>query len=174
MKIRSIFAALTVAVALASTAVAKSNPDKLGLGDYKPAPEKIGKIDNDLTIRVRLIREKTGDFAIALKKGEIVEVQVEFIGRDGAKDRPIALVCSVEFIDTKGETTASSVSGKPCMDGRLEESYGRFTRLNMPLRFRADEKDPAGTYGVVVRVDDSLSGKGVVLVPTYGWQDGAK
>jgi hypothetical protein len=60
------------------------------------------------------------------------------------------------------------------MDGRLDESYGRFTRLDMPLRFRADEKDPAGTYGVVVRVDDSLSGKGVVLVPTYGWQDGAK
>lgn len=174
MKLRSICAAVAVSTAMTCAALAATTAEKLGLGNYEPVPERIGKIDNDLTIRVRLIREKSDDFAIALKKGEIVDVQVEFISRDGAKDRPIALVCSVEFIDIKGKKTPSSVNGKPCMDGRLEDSYGRFNRLTMNLRFRADEADPAGTYGVVVKVSDSISGKEVVLVPTYGWQDGAK
>lgn len=174
MKLRPVFAALALLVAMSGASVAKTSPEKLGLGNFEPAPEKMGKIDNDLTIRVRLIREKTDDFAIALKKGEIVDVRVEFIGRDGAKDRPIALVCSVEFIDMEGKKTPSSVIGKPCLDGRLQDWGGRFNRLDMSLRFRADEEDPAGTYGVIVRVDDSVSGKHVVLVPTYGWQDGAK
>lgn len=174
MKLRSICAAVAISAAMASTALAETTVDKLGLGTHEPVPEKMGKIDNDLSIRVRLVREKTGDFAIALKKGEIVRVEVDYIGRDGATDRPISLVCSAQFIDTKGEKSATSINGKPCMDGRLQDSWGRFSSLDMNLRFQAEATDPAGTYGVVVRVDDSVSGKHVVLVPTYGWQDGKK
>lgn len=174
MKLKHFGGVIAIVLAAASPVFADSKADKLGLGSHEPDPEKTGKIDNDLFIRARLIREKSGDFAIGVKKGEIVRVQVDYIGRDGAKDRPVSFICSVEFIDTKGEVSDSSISGKPCMDGRLQDSWGRYTELDMKLRFRAETKDPAGTYGVVVRVDDSYSGKHVVLVPTYGWLDGKK
>lgn len=174
MKLRYFGAVIAIALAAGSPVFADSKADKLGLGSHDPDPEKTGKIDNDLFIRVRLIRDKSGDFAVGVKKGEVVRVEVDYIGRDGAKDRPISLICSVKFIDTKAETSESTISGKPCLDGRLQDSSGRYNPLNMNLRFRAETKDPAGTYGVVVRVDDSYSGKHVVLVPTYGWVDGKK
>jgi hypothetical protein len=174
MKLRYFGLAIAFSAAMVGSAIAETKADKFGLGNHDPVPEKVGKIDKDLTIRVRLIREKTGDFAIALRKGEIVDVEVSYIGRDGAEDRPVSLVCTVQFIDTQAEKTASTISGKPCMEGRLQDSWGRFARLDMTLRFRAEEKDPAGTYGVIVRVDDSVTGKHVTLVPTYGWPDGKK
>ena len=174
MKLNTFAAVFALASSLACAAIAETKADQWGLGDHEPVPEKTAKIDRDLTIRVRLIREKSGDFAMAVKKGEIVRVDVEYIGRDGAADRPIALVCSAQFMDTKGEKSESSINRKPCLDGRLQDAWGRFRGLDMPLRFRAEQKDPAGTYGVIVRVEDSISGKKVVLVPTYGWVDGKK
>jgi hypothetical protein len=174
MNIKSVGTVLAIALALANPAFAETKADSLGLGDHAADPEKIGKIGNDLSIRVRLIREKNGELAGLVPKGETVSLQVDYIGREGAKDRPVALVCYGQFIDTKAETSKMIVNGKPCFEGRLEDSYGRFTRLGMDLRFRPEASDPNGTYGVVVKVEDSVSGKSVTLVPTYAWQDGKK
>jgi hypothetical protein len=174
MKIRTTGAAIIFALAFGGAAVAETKADTFGLGDHEAVPEKTAKIDKDLSVRVRLILEKAGTLAAKVKKGEIIRVEVAYFSRDGAKDRLVSLVCSAQFIDTKAEKSESSVSGKPCFEGRLEDAYGRFRELDMNLRFRAEATDPAGTYGVVVKVLDSVSGKQAVLVPTYTWLDGAK
>jgi hypothetical protein len=172
MKIRTIGTVMAVVLTLGGSAWAETKADKLGLGDHAADPEKIGKIGNDLSVRVRLIREKNGELAGLVPKGETVSVQVDYIGREGAKDRPVALVCYGQFIDTEAETSKMIVNGKPCFEGRLEDSYGRFTRLGMDMRFRPEVSDPNGTYGIVIKVEDSVSGKSITLVPTYSWQDG--
>ncbi len=172
MKIRTITTAIILALTLTGSAYAETKADTFGLGNHEPDPEKTGKIDNDISIRARLIREKKGELAAVVKKGEIVNLQVDFIVRDGAKDRPLSLVCYAQFIDTKAEKSPMSVNGKPCREGRTQDYAGRFSELQMSLRFHPEASDPNGTYGVVVRVEDSVSGKHVVLVPTYAWQDG--
>ena len=174
MKLKFTGLVLAIAMAAGGAALAETKADTFGLGNHEAAPEKMGKIGKDITIRVRLIREKTGELASVVTKGETVAVKVDFIGREGAKDRPIALVCYAQFIDTVAEKSAMSVNGKPCLEGRLEDSYGRFSPLDMSLRFHAEASDPAGTYGVVVKIEDSVSGQHVVLVPTYAWVDGKK
>ena len=172
MKFKSLGIALAFVFALGGAALAETSAAKLGLGAHDPVPEKTGKIDRDLFIRVRLILEKTGALALNVKKGDTVSVQVDYLGRDGAADRPVALVCTAQFISSEAEKSAASVNGKPCLDGRLQDSYGRYTGLDMKLRFRAEQSDPPGTYGVLLDVKDSVSGKHIVLVPTYRWLDG--
>jgi hypothetical protein len=174
MKLSHFFVASFLALAAVNGASAQSTSDELGLGNHEPKPEKVGKIGNDIFIRARLIREKSGELAATVKKGQIIAVQLDYLAAEGAKDRPISLVCSVQFIDVEGEKSDSSVSGKPCEEGRLQDYEGRYGRLDIELRFRPETSDPAGTNGVIVRVEDTFSGKRVVLVPTYDWVDGKK
>jgi hypothetical protein len=174
MKLSHFFVASFLALVAANGASAQSTPDELGLGNHEPKPEKVGKIGNDIFIRARLIREKSGELAAKVKQGEIVSVELDYLAADGAKDRPISLVCSVQFIDLEGQKSDSSITGKPCREGRLQDYGGRYDSLAIKLRFRPETSDPAGTNGVIVRVEDTFSGKRVTLVPTYDWVDGKK
>jgi hypothetical protein len=174
MMMKRLFLASLVALAMAGGAAAQSDPAKLGLGDHAPKPEKVGKLGNDIFIRARLVREKSGELAGKVKRGEIIALHLDFLPAEGAKDRPISLICSAQFIDVAGDKSDSSVDSKICRDGRLQDSSGYYSGLAMPLRFRPEASDPAGTHGVVVTVEDSFSGKKVVLVPTYEWVDGKK
>jgi hypothetical protein len=174
MALKNLVAAAMIFAGAAGMALAANDPVKLGLGNQPSDPEKVGKIGSDLIIRARLIREKSGELAAKVKKGEVVRVDLDFLAVEGAKDRPMSVVCSAQFIDVTGKTSESSISGKPCGEGRIGDGYGRYVDLDFSLRFRPETGDPAGTNGVVIRVEDSYSGKTVALVPTYDWVDGTK
>jgi hypothetical protein len=175
MKMKAIGAAIAFAAILGGSASAETNVEKYGLGTSQAAPEKSGKLTNEATIRVRLIKEKSGELANSIGKGEIIVVRAEVLGREAANGKLISLICSAKFIDAAGETSESSVDSKPCFEGQTDDYYvaDEFLDLDMKLRFRGSPEDANGTYGVVVKVQDSISGKQVVLVPTYSWQGGS-
>ena len=53
---------LAVVLALATPMAAETEIDAYGLGSNPPLPEKWTKIDEDLSIRARVVRDKSGDF----------------------------------------------------------------------------------------------------------------
>jgi hypothetical protein len=167
---RGVLGALAIlAGVVASSASADVNPAKAGLGQEAAKPEQVARLSDTVTVRIRLINEKSGNLASTVGPGELVAVKADVLGTNSDNEPNLSLVCTVRFLDMAGMASASPVDGRPCFEGR---TYGGFQPLDMSLRFRGSDADPNGTYGVAFTVTDNLSGRGLVLVPTFGWTGG--
>jgi hypothetical protein len=164
--------ALMVTLLMAGAAPAETLTEAYGLGDAAPNPEEWTKIDGDLSIRARILRDATGALADVVTRPEVLRVAVEFHAREGAADRPVRLVCSAMFYDAEGEGSDYVFRDKPCYEGRLADAAGQFRAVDFGLKIRPVATDPAGTSAVVVTVRDLVIDDGVSLAPTYDWQGG--
>lgn len=157
---------------VAGAAAAETLVDAYGLGRHRPVPEEWTKVDEDWSVRARLVRGKSGSLMPVAKRGETVTLDLAFYTQPGVADREIALVCSVFFYDARGESSDYPVEDAPCYQGRLSDAAEQFQTIPLGFKFRPQPGDPKGTSAVVVSVRDRLSGDGVALAPTYDWQGG--
>jgi hypothetical protein len=164
---------LAALVLMAGAAQAETEVDAYGLGYHKPVPERWLKLDEDLSIRIRVLH-KDGALAAEVTAGQVVQTEVTFFGREGAKDRDVQLVCSARFKDAEAVDSDFVRQDKPCYTGRLSDATGRFVPLDMDLYFRPVSTDPAGTSAVEVQVTDKVVNDHVTLWATYDWQGGRK
>jgi hypothetical protein len=167
-------AAAAVVLAMAGVARAETEVDAYGLGDHDPIPEQWTKIDDDLSIRVQILHDKTGELAAVVTRPEVLRVEVTFFAREGATDRAVNLTCMAYFMDAGAASSGDAVETKPCYQGRLSDATGKFVPIDLGLRFRPVASDPAGTSAVFVRVEDLEINDGVTLWPTYDWQGGTR
>lgn len=164
----------TVVLAMAGAARAETEVDAYGLGDHDPVPEQWTKIDDDLSIRVQILRDATGELAAVVNSPEVLRVEVTFYARTGAADRAVNLTCMAYFMDAGAGSSGDAVKTKTCYKGRLSDATGKFVPIDLGLRFRPIVSDPAGTSAVIVRVEDLVINDGVTLWPTYDWQGGTR
>lgn len=164
--------AVALAAILAGPVHSETLVDAYGLGHHQPVPEEWTKIDEDLSIRARIVRGNKGTLAPVVQAGQTLTLDLAFFVQPGAADRDIRLVCSVYFYDAKGEGSDYAVRDKPCYQGRLHDGLDRFQPLDLDFRFKPRASDPKGTSAVVVSVKDTVIGDGVGLAPTYDWQGG--
>lgn len=166
--------AAAIVWAMVGAAQAETEVDAYGLGDHAPIPERWTKIDEDLSIRVQILHDKTGELAAVVNKPEVLRVEVTFYAREGAADRPVNLTCMAYFMDAGAGSSGDAVKTKPCYEGRLSDAVGKFVPIDLGLQFRPVVSDPAGTSAVIVRVGDLVINDGVTLWPTYDWQGGTR
>ena len=164
---------LVLCAALASPALAETEVDAYGLGSNPPVPEQWTKINEDLSIRARVVHNNTGALADVVKRAEVLRLEVAFFAREGAADRDVSLTCKVAFLDAEAARSAPVVDA-PCYKGRLSDAAGKFQPLDLDVKFRPVASDPAGTSAVTIRVDDAVIKDGVTLWPTYDWQGGTR
>ncbi len=162
---------LAVVLAMATPVAAETEVDAYGLGRNPPAPEKWTKIDEDLSIRARVVRDKSGELADVVKRPEVLRLEVAFFARKGAADRKIVLTCAAYFMDAKAQHSQKAAA-VPCYSGQLHDADGKFQPLDFELKFRPVTSDPAGTSAVAVEVTDTVINDHVMLWPTYDWQGG--
>ncbi len=172
MAMNRVWAAVAL-VGWAGLAGALTEVDAYGLGPNPPVPESWLKLDEDLSIRVRILDAK-GNLAGQVDTVQVLRAEVSFFGREDAADREVRLFCTAYFMDANAENSANVIADKPCYEGRLSDATGRFVPLQMDLQFRPVASDPAGTSAVGVMVRDAVVGDGVTLTPTYDWQGGRK
>ena len=167
-------AAALVAAALTvpGGAVAETLVDAYGLGHHKPVPEVWTQVDDDLSIRARILRDTSDALAPRAEKGETLRLDMSFYVQPGAADRDIYLTCSVYFYDADGEMSDYAIRDRPCYKGRLHDGLEVFRPLVLNFRFRPRATDPGGTSAVVVTVKDTVLESGITLAPTYDWQGG--
>ena len=165
-------AGMILAGLVAGPAWAETLVEAYGLGRAKPVPEEWTKIDEDLSIRVRLLRETTDKLAARVGAGETIRVVAEFYVQPGAADRDIYLTCSLTFYDAEGEGRDYAFQDRPCYKGRLHDGLETFQPLVLDLRLKPRETDPKGTSAVILSVKDRIINDGVALAPTYDWQGG--
>jgi hypothetical protein len=165
---------MALLLALATPAAAETEVDAYGLGANPPVPEQWTKIDADISIRARVVRDKSGALADVVKKPEVLRLELAFFAREGAADRAVALTCSVYFLDAAAVRSDPVVAEVPCYTGRLADASGKFQPIDLDLKFRPVASDPAGTSAVAVRVKDTVISDGVMLWPTYDWQGGTR
>jgi hypothetical protein len=168
---RSLCAAGLLA-ALALPGGAETLEDAYGLGRHKPVPEEWTKIDEELSVRARILRDGTEKLAPRAQKGDTLQLDLSFYVQPGAKDRDIHLTCSVYFYDADGEGSDYAIKDRPCYKGRLHDGLERFQPLVLDFRFRPRETDPRGTSAVVVTVRDTVIKDGIQVAPTYDWRGG--
>ena len=164
---------MALVFALTMPAAAETEVDAYGLGYHPPVPERWTKIDDDLSIRARVVRDKSGALAKVVKSPEVLRLEVAFFARKGAADRAVSLKCTVHFLDAEA-VNSDPVMDVPCYSGRLLDAEGKFQPLDLDLRFRPVASDPAGTSAVAIRVQDGVIKDGVTLWPTYDWQGGTR
>lgn len=158
---------------LASPARAETEVDAYGLGPHKPEPETWLKLDQDLSIRLRILN-KAGQATPTVATPEVLSAELTFFGREGAADRDVKLVCSARFVDAEAGWSDDIISEEPCYEGRLSDATGIFVPLKFKLEFRPVASDPAGTSAVVVQVDDLVVNDHISLWATYDWQGGTQ
>lgn len=162
--------ALTCAMALPGAA--ETLEDSYGLGRNKPVPEEWTKINEELSIRARILRDGTDKLAPRAQKGDTLRLDLAFYVQPGATDRDIYLTCSVYFYDAEGESSDYSLDDRPCYKGRLHDGLERFQPLVLDFIFRPRETDPRGSSAVVVTVRDTVIKDGIQVAPTYDWRGG--
>lgn len=167
-----LFMAAALALPLAAPARAETLVDAYGLGTHAPKPEEWLKIDDELSIRARIVRRAGGEPVAQADQGDTLRLDLAFYVQPGAQDRDIRLTCSVLFYDAHGDDSEYVIEDKPCYAGRLADGAERFQPLDLDLRFRPRASDPAGTSAVVVRVKDMVINDAITLTPTYDWQGG--
>ncbi len=160
--------------ALALPALAETEVDAYGLGTHAPVAEQWTKIDEDLSIRAQVVRDKSGALAEVVKAPEVLRLDLAFFAREGAADRDVNLTCTVYFLAADATRSEPVKSDVPCYKGRLSDAAGQFVALDLELKFRPVASDPAGTSAVGVRVTDTVIKDGVTLWPTYDWQGGTR
>lgn len=165
---------MALLLALAAPAAAETEVDAFGLGTNPPVPEQWTKIDQDISIRARVVRNKSGALADVVKKPEVLRLELAFFAREGAADRAVALTCSVYFLDAAAVRSDPVMADVPCYAGRLSDATGKFQPLDIDLKFRPVASDPAGTSAVAVRVTDTVITDSVMLWPTYNWHGGTR
>jgi hypothetical protein len=165
---------ILLAFMVATMARGETEIDAYRLGTHAPEPESWLKLDEDLSIRVRILHASNGELAPVVTRPEILRAEISMFGREGAADREVNLTCWVYFKDAEAASSDFVVDGKPCYRGRLSDATGRFVPLDLDLSFRPVASDPAGTSAVVVRVEDSVVDDHIGLFPTYGWEGGRK
>lgn len=151
---------------LAGPVAAETLVDAYGLGAHAPRPEEWTKIDEDLSVRARIVDDATGKLAPEARAGQRLRLDLAFHARPGAQDRGISLLCSLRFYDAAGEASNFEQKNRPCYTGRLADGLERFQPLDFELRFRPVSTDPEGTAAVEVRVEE-VGGSGVTLHPTW-------
>lgn len=166
----NVFAAI---LALALPAAAETEVDAYGLGPNPPAPEQWTKIDEDISIQARVVRDKSGALADVVKRPEVLRLELAFFAREGAADRKVNLTCTAYFLDAEA-TRSDPVASGPCYSGHLLDAEGKFQLLDFELRFKPVASDPAGTSAVAVQVTDTVINDRVMLWPTYDWQGGKR
>lgn len=168
------FKTMALLLALAAPAAAETEVDAFGLGSNPPVPEQWTKIDEDISIRARVVRNKSGALAEVVKKPEVLRLELAFFAREGAADRAVALTCSVYFLDAEAVRSEPVMADVPCYTGRLSDATVKFQPIDLDLKFRPVASDPAGTSAVAVRVTDTVITDSVMLWPTYDWQGGMR
>ena len=158
---------------LATAVRAETEVDAYGLGFHAPVPESWLKLDEDLSIRLRILNA-SGRLAPNVPRPETLRAEVSIFGRAGAPDRQVSLTCSAYFIDAQAENSDYVTRGQPCWTGRLGQADGQFVVIDFDLRFRPVVTDPAGTSAVVVEVKDAVVNDHLSLSATYDWQGGRK
>lgn len=169
-----VFKTMALLLALAAPAAAETEVDAYGLGTNPPVPEQWTKIDADISIRARVVRNKSGALADVVKKPEVLRLELAFFAREGAADRAVALTCSVYFLDAAAVRSDPVMADVPCYTGRLSDASGKFQPLDLDLKFRPVARDPAGTSAVAVTVTDTEITDSVMLWPTYDWEGGTR
>ena len=140
--------AVLLALTLAAPSHAETKVDAYGLGTHPPAPEIWTKLDDDLSIRLRVLH-RNGDLAPTVPSPETLRAEVSIDGREGA-DRDVQLTCTAYFMDSNAVNSDEVIKYKPCFTGRLSQAAGAFVVLDFDLRFTPVKTDPAGTSAVVI------------------------
>jgi hypothetical protein len=156
----------------ATVARAETEVDAYGLGQHPPVPESWLKLDEDLSIRVRILNDASGELATVVRSIETLRVEVTLFGREGAADREVALICSALFLDAEAGGDGYAIKDRPCYSGHLSDATGKFVPLDFDLRFRPETSDPRGSMAVVVQIRDMVVDEHVSLSPTFSWQGG--
>ena len=157
-----------LALGFGVTALAETFVDANGLGNHTPAPQVVQKIDDELSVRARIVHDATGKIATNAVGEEMLRLELTFTTVDGAADRPIRFRCRVTFLHANGESPDIEKAGI-CYKGHLADGIGGYHRFAVNLRFQMKNTDPQGTSGVQIDLKEEHSGLTKVLVPTYGW-----
>ena len=157
-----------LALGFSATVRAETFVDANGLGNHTPAPQDIQKIDDELSVRARIVHDKSGKLADNAVGEEMLRLELTFTTVDGAADRPIRFRCRVTFLHANGESPDIEKAGI-CYKGHLADGIGGYHRFAVNLRFQMKNTDPQGTSGVQIELKEEHSGLTKVLVPTYGW-----
>ena len=143
--------------------------DAYGLGEHASAPEEWTKINEELSVRARILDEG-GQLARTARRGDILTLALDFYVQPGAQDRPVALECSIFFYDATGAASDYQLTSRPCYAGRMKDASEHFQPLDLDFRFTNTDRDPLGTAAVVVQVTDTAINDGIALSPTYQLQ----
>jgi hypothetical protein len=140
-----------------------------GFGHKPPRPEVVEGAEGGL-IKLRIVREKTGELAENLDWPEVLVLEAYFSADITAPDRPLNLDCWIYYRDPKGGAT--EMKGKfPCYAGRVYDGYGHWQKLNVDYRFVPERTDMNGTSGTALLFDPaSETNEGIIA--TYGWRGG--
>jgi hypothetical protein len=157
----------------AGAALAATQQETFGLGPFDPVPERVVKMDEDLSIRLRIL-DSEGALATVVPEPEILQAELSFIAREGAVDREVRLICTASFMMADGYGSDDIINKRPCYRGRLSDATGVFVPLKFNLRFRPVATDQAGSSGVHVQIYDKAADKHLIIWATYDWQGGWK
>ncbi|EEW23870.1 hypothetical protein [Rhodobacter ferrooxidans] len=163
-------AAMLLACGLAGAAGAETEVDAYGLGPHKPNPEEWIKLDDAVSLRVRIVHDKSGELAPTITRAEVLRLEVAFTAANGAKDRPLRFHCKVKFVSPEAEWSDWKAD-QPCFEGRLAQGLGTFVPLDLDFRFRPKASDPRGTSGVSVQFTEEIANDHLTLTPTFRWED---
>jgi hypothetical protein len=155
----------------AGIAHSETEVDAYGLGDHDPNPEQWVKVDDELSIRVSIVRNKTGELMPIVKSPTTLRLDVSFTTAAGSPDREIHLDCMIYFKDPDARSS-DIVYDKPCYTGHLSDGLGKFQPLDLNFKFQPTASDQKGTRAVVIQIHETHSNIHRSIFPTYRWLGG--
>ncbi len=160
----TLMAALSLMPCLAG---AETLIEAYGLGPAKAVPEEWTKINQELSIRARIVDAASGETRGAVRAGDKLALALDFYVQPGAKDRKISLTCGHFFYNAEGEAKGKEAKDIPCYSGRLSDGAERFQPLSYRYEFTLGPSAVKGTWALIARVEDQVIKDGIALAPTF-------
>ncbi len=148
-------------------AAAETLVEAYGLGDAEPVPEEWTKINEELSIRARIVDAATDEVVFDVATGQKLALSLDFYVQPGAADRDIRLSCGHFFYNPDGEQKGKEVSAVPCYSGKLSEGAETFQPLSYRYEFTMGKTAAQGTWALIAQVRDEVINDGIALNPTF-------
>lgn len=159
--------AISFLSAAPSVVAAETLVEAYGLGNSTPEPEEWTKINEELSIRARIVDAASGELTAHANLGQKLALALDFYVQPGAKGRKITLTCGHYFYNPEGEQKGKEVSGVPCYSGKLSDGAEKFQPLSYRYEFTMGQSAMKGTWALIAQVRDTEIGDGIALDPTF-------
>ena len=133
------------------------------VGAHPAQTEVTVAFDKRMSIRARLVFDRSGDPADVVAKAVQIRFEMALEPVEGAKAGEVRLTCRIVFVKADGSVTA------PARDHACYAGPVAAVEVDAALKFRPGRDDPVGATGVMLVVRDEITKKERKVMATYGW-----